>query len=262
MKEDKFFIDILTLKGELIYRGYSESTCRIYISTVKEFLEYTDKEIIRIRKEDVIRYLDKQAEKLSKNTILIKLNALELFFEEILGLDITENIYKYKREYNNKIMSIKEIETLIALSKPRERLIYILMNETGIKSDEIKDIKVKDLKCIDNNNKWIIEAKNRKYNITTELARDMYNYIEKYRLKEEIFLSSKKIGLHGSVIKKKFREKTTELFGIKYGINEMRYGIALEMWKRGETEKVQEYLRNKSKQSIKQYLKRLGYNFD
>lgn len=259
MKEDKFFIDILTLKGELIYRGYSESTCRIYINTVKEFLEYTDKEIIRIRKEDVIRYLDKQAEKLSKNTILIKLNALELFFEEILGLDITENIYKYKREYNNKIMSMKEIETLIALSKPRERLIYTLMNETGIKSDEIKDIKVRDLKCIDN--KWIIEANNRKYDITTELARDMYNYIEKYRLKEEIFLSSKKIGLHGSVIKKKFREKTTELFGIQYGINEMRYGIALEMWKRGEIEKAQEYLRNKNKGSIKQYFKQLGYDF-
>ncbi len=255
---DKFFMDILTLKGELIYRGYSERTCQIYTSTVKDFLETTGKEIIKIRKEDVIRYLDKQGEKVSKNTILIKLNALELFFEEVLGLDITENIYKYKREYRYKLMSPKEIDTVIALSKDRERLMYTLMKETGIISDEIGTIKVNDLKCTDK--QWFIVVKDIKYNVSTDLARSMYNYIEKHRIQEEIFLGRSKAGLHGTVIRKKFREKTDEVLGIKYGLNEMRHGIALEMWKRGEVEKVKKYLRNKSKGSIKQYFKNFGYD--
>lgn len=255
---DKFFMDILTLKGELIYRGYSESTCRIYTSTVKDFLESTDKEIIKIRKGDVIRYLDKQGEKVSKNTILIKLNALELFFEEVLGLDITKDIYKYKREYKYKLMTMKEIETVIALSKDRERLIYTLMKETGIISEEIGMIKVEDLKCAEK--QWFLEVENIKYNISTDLARSMYNYIEKHRIQEEIFLGRKKTGLHGTVIRKKFREKTEEVLGIKYGLNEMRHGIALEMWKRGEVDKVTEFLRNKSKASVKQYFKNFGYD--
>lgn len=258
MIKDKFFMDILTLKGELIYREYSESTCRIYINTVKDFLEATDKEIISIRKEDVIRYLDKQGKKVSKNTILIKLNALELFFEEVLGLDITKDIYKYKREYKYKLMSMKEIETVIALSKDRERLIYALMKETGIISDEIGNIKVKDLKCLDK--QWFLEVDGIKYNISTDLARNLYNYIEKHRIQEEIFLGRTRAGLHGTVIRKKFRDKTEEVLGIKYGLNEMRHGVALEMWKRGEVDKVTKYLRNKSKASIKQYFKNFGYD--
>ena len=44
----KYFLDLLTLKTEMNYRGYSEATKKSYTQIVGNFLEITDKEIIDI----------------------------------------------------------------------------------------------------------------------------------------------------------------------------------------------------------------------
>ena len=94
-ENNKFYLDLLSLQSEMSYREYSISTQGTYKRIVKEFLETTNKEVIDVKKEDVIRYLDNKLMTLSVNTVLVELNALEFFFEEILGLNITENIRKY-----------------------------------------------------------------------------------------------------------------------------------------------------------------------
>ena len=91
-ENNKFYLDLLSLQSEMSYREYSISTQGTYKRIVKEFLESTNKEVIDVKKEDVIRYLDNKLMTLSVNTVLVELNALEFFFEEILGLYITENI--------------------------------------------------------------------------------------------------------------------------------------------------------------------------
>ena len=101
-ENNKFYFDLLSLESEMNYRDYSISTRRTYKRIVKEFLEVTNKDVIDVKKEDVTRFLDNKLMELSVNTILVELNALEFFFEEILGLDITENIRKYKRVFKRK----------------------------------------------------------------------------------------------------------------------------------------------------------------
>ena len=84
--ESRYYLDLLTLKAEMQFRNYSNSTQTTYYKTVKDFLEVTDKEIIDVTREDIIKYLDNNLELVSINTVLVKLNALEFFFEEILTL--------------------------------------------------------------------------------------------------------------------------------------------------------------------------------
>ena len=115
---EKFYFDLLSLKTEMQFRGYSTSTQKTYYKTVKDFLEVTGKEVIDIKRGDIIRYLDNNLKLLNINTILVKLNALEFFFSEILGIDVAENIRKYKREFKTKDFLTKEQLNILISSVP------------------------------------------------------------------------------------------------------------------------------------------------
>ena len=69
---EKFYFDLLSLKTEMQFRGYSTSTQKTYYKTVKDFLEVTGKEAIDIKRGDIIRYLDNNLKLLNINTILRK----------------------------------------------------------------------------------------------------------------------------------------------------------------------------------------------
>ena len=143
---EKFYFDLLSLKTEMQFRGYSTSTQKTYYKTVKDFLEVTGKEAIDIKRGDIIRYLDNNLKLLNINTILVKLNALEFFFSEILGIDVAENIRKYKREFKTKDFLTKEQLNILISSVPmRERILYEIVIETGMKIEDIVVLTINDL---------------------------------------------------------------------------------------------------------------------
>ena len=151
----KYFLDLLTLKTEMNYRGYSEATKKSYIQIVGNFLEVTDKEIIDITKEDVVRYLDENMKLLKKNSRAVHLNALEFFFEEVLGLDITVSIKNYKREFLEKtFMTLEQFNILSNSVTEKERLIYEIIKETGFKLKDIVNLN-SQLESIDGNNLFL-----------------------------------------------------------------------------------------------------------
>ena len=184
---EKFYFDLLSLKTEMQFRGYSISTQKTYYKTVKEFLEITGKEVINIKRDDIIRYLDNNLKLLDVNTVLVKLNALEFFFTEILGIDIAENIRKYKRKFKTKeFLSMEQLNILVSSVPTRERLIYKIVIETGMIVDEVMDLTVKDLNL--KNNTWELKG----CEITKELATEITDYTEKNYLEHYIFYSFKK----------------------------------------------------------------------
>lgn len=141
-------IDVMMLRSELIFREYAERTQDIYVKTVEDFLMSTDKESCNIQREDVIRYLDRRLKEDSKNTVLVKLNALEFFFEEVLGLDITENIRRFKkmrREYKQDLVSLQDIDILLSSIPTRDRMILKTILETGEYPKHMHKWKVSDL---------------------------------------------------------------------------------------------------------------------
>lgn len=249
MKMNKFYFDLLSLQTEMAYRDYSVATQKIYKKAVQDFLEETNKEVIDVKKEDVIRYLDKKLMELSVNTVLVELNALEFFFEEVLGLDITENIKRYKRVFKVKDFVTMEQFNILQNSVPeRERLIYQIIKERGLFFKEIVEIKVED---IDYSKSTLLGKK-----ISRDLARDLLKYAEKYEFENKIFQ------LDFTTLYYWNTQNTKKYLGKNYSIHELRHSIALEIYiKCGKEEEAVEYLRLKDIYSLRQYYRRAGYQY-
>ena len=248
-ENNKFYLDLLSLQSEMSYREYSISTQGTYKRIVKEFLESMNKEVIDVKKEDVIRYLDNKLMTLSVNTVLVELNALEFFFEEILGLNITENIRKYKRVFKTKdFITIEQFNILVASVPERERLAYLVLKELGLFFKEIVKIKVED---IDYTSSTISGRR-----VNRDLIRDLLGYAEKHELENEIFpLDLSTLWYWNKVNTKKYLGRVCNL-------DNMKHSLALELYiKQGKEEEAVEYLRLKNVYSLRQYYKRAGYQY-
>lgn len=253
----KFYFDLLSLKTEMQFRGYSISTQKTYYKTVKDFLEVTGKEAIDIKREDIIRFLDNNLKLLDVNTVLVKLNALEFFFTEILGIDIAENIRKYKREFKTKeFLSMEQLNILVSSVPARERLIYKIIIETGMIIDEVVVLTVKDLVLEDD--AW----KLKDYKISKELATEITDFTEKNYLESYIFtLSNGTERILAQTARHWLRKNTKNILGQIYTFNDIRHSVGLEMLRRGEEKEAAKYLRNKTVAGLRQFYKRAGYDY-
>lgn len=248
-ENNKFYFDLLSLESEMNYRDYSISTRRTYKRIVKEFLEVTNKDVIDVKKEDVTRFLDNKLMELSVNTILVELNALEFFFEEILGLNITENIRKYKRVFKRKdFITIEQFNILVASVPERERLMYLVLKELGLFFKEIVEIKVED---IDYPTSTILGRR-----VSKDLIKNLLQYAEKHELENEIF------PFELTTLWKSNKLNTKKYLGRVCSLDDMKHSIALELYiKPGKEEEAVEYLRLKNVYSLRQYYKRVGYQY-
>ena len=181
-------IDVMMLRSELIFREYAERTQDIYVKTVEDFLMSTDKESFHIQREDVIRYLDRRMREDSKNTVLVKLNALEFFFEEVLGLDITENIRRFKkmrREYKQDLVSLQDIDILLSSIPTRDRMILKTILETGEYPKKMHKWKVSDLHSEEDG--WYLQE----HKLTKEFTKELLEYIETFEITDYLFYGNK-----------------------------------------------------------------------
>lgn len=248
--QGRYYLDILMLKTEMQFKGYSESTQNTYVKTVEKFLLHSNKEAIDIKKQDVIDYLDRRLTEVSVNSVLVELNALEFFFEQILGLEITESIRKYKRHFKKKfLLSQEQIELLINSVRLRDKLIYQIIIETGEEADWIADIKLQDVEYLGE------KAFLKGVEISSELARNLIKYADRYGLEEELF------ELSGQGIRAMNRKNTKTYLGEYYTFKELRHSVAYEMLKRGEIERATKYLKCQSPRVLRQYYRSHGYDY-
>lgn len=238
---NKYFLDIISLKTEMEFRGYSKSTQKTYTRTVKNFLKVTNKNILDIKKEDVIKYLDSNLGLVDNNTILVKLNALSFFFIEVLGIDITSSIRKYKRAFKKKdFINLDEFNILVASVEERESLVYLIVFETGFPLKKIVSLELIEIETL----------------IEPALYRRILKYCDRYGIEKKLF------DITEETLRNKNRENTIKFLGKHCSFNDLRHSIALEKYlKKGDEEKAQEYLGNKTLASIRQYYRRAGYDY-
>ena len=254
---EKFYFDILSLKTEMQFRNYSISTQDIYCKTVKEFLETTGKEVIDITRSDIIRFLDERLKTVHVNTILVMLNALEFFFKEILGIDVADNIRKYKRQFKTKdFLSEEQLNILTSSIPSRERLFCNVIIETGMMVEEVIELKITDLLLTDD--VWTLGG----YEISKDLATDITDYTERNYLQGYIFtLSNGEDHILNNTARHWLRTYTKDVLGKVYTFNDIRHSVALEMIKKGYEKEATAYLRNKSVNSVRQFYRRAGYDY-
>lgn len=247
-------IDVMMLRSELIFREYAERTQDIYVKTVEDFLMSTDKESFHIQREDVIRYLDRRLQEDSKNTVLVKLNALEFFFEEVLGLDITENIRRFKkmrREYKQDLVSLQDIDILLSSIPTRDRMILKTILETGEYPKHMHKWKVSDL--VSKEDGWYLQE----HKLRTEFVKELLAYIEKFEVTDYLFYGNKGYIDYTNIylILRKYSEM---YLGRRVTVGELKHAVALELWKQGKEEEIKKYLGNQSLASIRQWYKFRG----
>lgn len=206
---NKYFIDLLGLKTEMQFKRYSESTQRTYTRTVKDFLEVTNKDAIDIKKDDVIRYLDNNLGLVDNNTILVQLNALSFFFSEVLGLNITSSIRKYKRDFKKKdFINLDEFKILVASVGERESLAYLIAYETGFQLEKIVVITIDEAEKL----------------LTQQLYGRILHYCDMNGIEEKIF------DVSVETLRYKNRVNTIKFLGKHYTFNDLRHSLALELY--------------------------------
>ncbi|XGU46952.1 phage integrase N-terminal SAM-like domain-containing protein [Fusobacterium necrophorum subsp. funduliforme] len=246
-------IDLMMLHSELLFREYAASTTEVYMRVTKDFLEFTDKDILYMSRQDIIRYLDflLQDRGESENTILVKLNALEFFFEEVMNMEITKNITKYKRQEGGRVVTTDELSLLLASIPKRERILFKTILEIGKYPKEILEYEVKDLKSGEEG--CFLKG----HKIKKELAREIIDYTEQNEIEGYIFgIQEKK--MHVTNVYLLLRKYTKEFLGEQLTFSDLRHTIALELWRKGKKEEMMEYIGNKSMASIKQWYKKRG----
>ena len=192
---EKWFLDLMVLETELRIREYSDKTIRIYKALVEDFLDYVDKNAYEIESQDVESYLNYQLNErnISNNTVMVRLNAIEFFLNEVLGLNVTHKIERFQREYKEKeLLNENEIKALLNGNiSSRNIAIYAIAYYTGLGAEEIAELDIND--CV-YENKFslnLIVRKDEQLKIIEDLENIVKEKLEIWILERENLLKHK-----------------------------------------------------------------------
>ena len=187
-------MDVIELmKKEMLRRNYSLKTIKAYNYCLNKFLIFCNKDFKKISKQDVKDYLDKLVEKnKSGSTINVHLNALKFLMEEILNKRF---MIKIKYSKTPKILPLfltkQEVINLInSISNDKHKLMIKLLYSSGLRINELVNLKVKDLE-FDKNYGWVRQGKGNKdrlFIIADSLKEELSNYIKKENLDQDSWI--------------------------------------------------------------------------
>lgn len=162
-KEICFSMDVLELlRKEMLRRNYSNRTIKTYLDCVKQFLKKYCGEIRKISKSDVKNYLENLSDK-SGSTKNVHLSALIFLLRNILNKNFAHKI-SYSRTPKSLpiVLSREEIILLIEkINNEKHKLIVKLLYGSGMRVNEIVNLRVMDLDLV-NNYGWVRGGKGNK----------------------------------------------------------------------------------------------------
>ena len=170
-----------------IDKNYSANTIESYIRDIRNFLEYTDKEILDISKKDIDNYvlhILPNYNESSINRIIASIKSFYKYLSIYKGyINISEDVESLKRKKTlPKYLSIEEVDNLldIKLVTPfdyRNKTILELLYATGLRATELINL---DLINIDISNMVVkVYGKGSKERIVP-LSKIAVNYLDLY----------------------------------------------------------------------------------
>ena len=170
-----------------IDKNYSANTIESYIRDIRNFLEYTDKEILDISKKDIDNYILHVLPKYNENSINRIIASIKSFFKYLSiykgFINVSEDVESLKRKkILPKYLSIEEVDNLldIKLVTPfdyRNKTILELLYATGLRATELINL---DLINIDISNMVVkVYGKGSKERIVP-LSKIAVNYLDLY----------------------------------------------------------------------------------
>ena len=140
-----------------IERKLSPNTVKSYSSDVESFLEFCGKPAVQIKSEDIISYLGKVGNLVSKRTQARELSSLKSFFdwmilEHEIQVNPCDQVDSPKLgRYLPAVLSVEEIESIMesvdtrSWNGLRDRAILEVLYGSGLRVSEVSSLKISDI---------------------------------------------------------------------------------------------------------------------
>ena len=223
------------LEEECILRGYSKQTIKSYSYNVLKFLEFIEKSRFNLTKECVRSYL--LVQDVGINTSRLQYASISFFFREVLKkpFSLEEVPIKKKEKQLPKVISKEKIKCMIEMTENlKHRLIIKILYSTGLRLQELVDLKRKD---IDFERKIlnVRRGKGNKDRITLfpeNIKMDLLKYYSNNIFKTEYVFE----GRNGKYTKKsvqKVLDSAGKKVGIKITPHMLRHSFAIHLLETG-----------------------------
>lgn len=273
ISDSRWFIDLMILETEMKVRGHKESTIELYQMIVEEFLDFVDKNSYEIEREDVEEYLDYQSnvKNNSNNTVMTRLSAVDFFLKEGLGLNVTEQIERYAREYKEKdILVTEEIQKLLTEKLAKRNLaIYAISYYLGLGAEDIATLNGDDYILESDGTASLVFTKEGTVkvfeNITGQLKQLIDSWMEqrasllKYKDETAMFVNKNYKRISGRSMQRWFKlDLKTAKLNKKVTFSTLRYSRAYEMTLNGKYDAAADFLGYQEKGRLMRYFKEIG----
>ncbi len=252
-----------SMKNTLKLKGYSPKTIKSYMSHVKLFLEYNNKTIDDMDKEDIKDYLlHLLDDKCNTHTFVNQaVSAIKFLYGQVLMKgNIILDIARPKRENKlPEILSDKEVlELLDSVVNLKHKAILFLTYSSGLRVGEVVRLKINDIDS-DRMMIHVVQGKGRKdrYTVLSEIAlKVLREYAREYKPNKWLF--------HGEDPGRHITERTVqrifenakEKAGIhkKVSVHSLRHSFATHLLEGGiDLRFIQELLGHQSSKTTEIY---------
>jgi integrase/recombinase XerD len=129
-------------------KGLSLRTIKVYGHCVRLFFNKCKKDPKKVKKRDVLDFLDKLIDKNSAgSTLNVYINALNFFYREILHKGLMNGIRfsKIPKRLPTVLTKDETRKLISVISNEKHKLIVKIMYSAGLRVSELVKLKVKDL---------------------------------------------------------------------------------------------------------------------
>jgi site-specific recombinase XerD len=244
-------------------KGYSQKTADVYVSHIRQFINFNNESISKIRSRDIKKYLLYllNERKLSHSFVNQAVSAIKFLFIKVLKKkDIIVDIPRPKKENKlPQVLSEKEvIKILKSLDNQKHRTILYLVYSAGLRVGEVVKLECNDI----DNDRMLIrvkQGKGRKDRYTT-LSRialeEIKEYYKAYKPKKWLFSGAKPdTHLTRRTVQKIFKRACSKAKIKKdVSIHDLRHSFATHLLERGtDLRYIQELLGHKSSTTTEVY---------
>ena len=206
-------------------RGLRKKTITTYVQCIKEFFSfYPNKDIKKITKKDVEKYLDDLLERgRSKSTLNVHLCSLKFLFTSILNKKLLINVRfsRTPKKIPVVLSKFEVIRLLDAIDNPKHNLMISLMYSAGLRVSELVNLKKRNID-FSRNCGWVRDGKggkDRPFLIAQKLNQRLFNYISENCKSEDDFLFNGRYGaIRVSTIQKIVKD-ASKVAGLKKNVH-------------------------------------------
>ncbi len=188
--------DLLKMERELILRGYSLRTVKVYTHCIKEYYDFVGDAYIECDVDFIKHFLvEKQLHGYADQTVNLFLGAIKFFYYEVLGVYKKIDIrFSKKPKKLPVVLSQSEIQSILSvINNKKHRLLVSVAYGAGLRISEVVNLCVKDID-FDRNIIHVKNAKGKKDRITllsAKISLELLKYMALKDFRDPVFESER-----------------------------------------------------------------------